>query len=377
MKIKKIITLIIFSLFLSTLFSKEYTEVELTNLRNSVVEEVKKYIGCPYKHGAIGPNAFDCSGLIYTVFKNAARINLPRSAKSIYSYVTIVPFSEIELGDLIFFKTTGNGTISHVAIYIGRNQFIHAASDGSTTGVIVSSLNEKYYKNTYAAVGKPFPKAKDSSITTQKKQESSSNKTTTETTIKNTESQKKTSQSKSQSSSSQSQPTSSPSTSSFLNNFELDTTLSCDWSFLMPQGFVFNHRGVSFTNVLKYTQWKIQPGIGATLRWNEGTKCFQIPFFFSLNTSEYFGMYIGPVITFGSARIPNGKAEIKTSFFPGIVGMSFNTPKIKIGTLNFSLTTDLFYTFYTTVNNSSLSFQNAISSGLVLSTGIRVTFPLQ
>ena len=54
MKIKKIITLIIFSLFLSTLFSKEYTEVELTNLRNSVVEEVKKYIGCPYKHGAIG-----------------------------------------------------------------------------------------------------------------------------------------------------------------------------------------------------------------------------------------------------------------------------------------------------------------------------------
>lgn len=88
-------------------------------------------------------------------------------------------------------------------------------------------------------------------------------------------------------------------------------------------------------------------------------------------------MYIGPVITFGSARIPNGKAEIKTSFFPGIMGMSFNTPKIKIGTLNFSLTTDLFYTFYTTVNNSSLSFQNAISSGLVLSTGIRVTFPLQ
>lgn len=357
MKIKKITLILIFSLFASIFYSKNYTEAEIINLRESIVKEAKTYIGCPYKLGAIGPNAFDCSGLIYTVFRNAAKIQLPRSAKAIYSYVEIVSLNEIEAGDLVFFKTSGNGTISHVGIYIGRNQFIHAASDGSNTGVIVSSLNEKYYKNTYAAVGKPLPSAKKKSQTQDKKESPKSQK---------------------QSSSSSAQDsTSSSSTSSFANQIEFDATLSYDWAPWLPDRFVLNYRGISLTSVVKYTKWKIQPGIGTTFRWNSGTECFQIPIFFNLSTNKYLSLYLGPVITCGTPYLPDSNTKIKSLFFPGILGISLNTPKIKIGSIELSLTSDLFYTFYVTKKNNSLSFVNSITSGLEFTTGIRVTFPLK
>lgn len=158
---------------LSMIFSKEYSAEESKKLRAAVCAQAKSYIGCPYRTGATGPDSFDCSGLVYTVFREAAGIQLPRSAKAIYSAVKIVSSSQLETGDLVFFKTTGDGTISHVGIYIGRNQFIHAASDGSNTGVIASSLTEKYYKNTFAAVGKVIttPAAeKESTATTQEEQ---------------------------------------------------------------------------------------------------------------------------------------------------------------------------------------------------------------
>lgn len=156
MKFKRIISTLTIFLCCSFIFAKEYSEEEAKKIRAEVVANVKTYIGCPYRTGGIGPDTFDCSGLIYTVFSDSADIQMPRSVKAIYAVATIVSAEELEEGDLVFFKTTGDGSISHVGIYIGRNQFIHAASDGSNTGVIVSSLNEKYYKNCYAAVGKPF-----------------------------------------------------------------------------------------------------------------------------------------------------------------------------------------------------------------------------
>ena len=160
MKRKIFFIISILLLTFTSAFAREYTTEEAKEIRTAVVAKVKTYIGCPYKTGTTGPDTFDCSGLILSVFQDAAGIQLPRSAKAMYAAVKIVPLEEIEEGDLVFFKTTGDGSISHVGIYIGRKQFIHAASDGSNTGVIVSSLSEKYYKNCYAAVGKPLTSAK-------------------------------------------------------------------------------------------------------------------------------------------------------------------------------------------------------------------------
>ena len=130
------------------------SEAESRVYREKLVVEAKKYVGAPYVRGAIGPDAFDCSGLIYTVARESIKFQLPRTVKAMYSYVKIVPDTEREPGDLVFFRTTGDGSISHVGMYIGNSQFISAVSDGPNTGVIVSSLKESYWKSHYASCGK-------------------------------------------------------------------------------------------------------------------------------------------------------------------------------------------------------------------------------
>ena len=76
-----------------------------------------------------------------------AGIPLPRTVLSLEQYAEKIPESEREPGDLVFFNTTGR--ISHVGIYLGNGEFVHAASDGPRTGVIVSNLSENYWNRTY------------------------------------------------------------------------------------------------------------------------------------------------------------------------------------------------------------------------------------
>ena len=142
--------------------AQEYSIEQARKIRKNVVACAKQYIGCPYKSGAIGPDAFDCSGLVYTVMREGAKLQMPRSVKAIYSKAKTIKLSQAEEGDLVFFKTTGDGSISHIGIFIGKNQFIHAASSGANTGVIVSSLKERYYENSFAGVGRVLPLGRNS-----------------------------------------------------------------------------------------------------------------------------------------------------------------------------------------------------------------------
>ena len=97
------------------------------NKRDRIVEFAKKQIGKPYFYGASGSEMFDCSSFVQYVFKTAANINLPRVS---YQQAEFKPkiTSNIKKGDLLFFETLGKGRISHVGIYIGNRQFIHASS---------------------------------------------------------------------------------------------------------------------------------------------------------------------------------------------------------------------------------------------------------
>ena len=112
------------------------TPGQAQTLREAFVEEIKTHIGAPYEYGAVGPDSFDCSGLIYYSASKSIKVQLPRTAKAIYNYARIIPDDNREVGDLMFFKTTGSSTISHIGVYIGNNQFISAISDGPNTGVI-------------------------------------------------------------------------------------------------------------------------------------------------------------------------------------------------------------------------------------------------
>ena len=118
-----------------------------TNKVEAVIDLTHKQLGKPYVWGAEGPNSFDCSGLIYYVYKNAAGITLPRTSSAQYSAGVAVSRSNLKAGDLIFSSTDGTGNITHVAIYVGDGQMIHAPRNGKNVEKV--SINNSYWNKAY------------------------------------------------------------------------------------------------------------------------------------------------------------------------------------------------------------------------------------
>ncbi|HEX7353359.1 MAG TPA: NlpC/P60 family protein [Mycobacteriales bacterium] len=89
-------------------------------------------MGKPYVYGGAGPNAYDCSGLTMRAFQQAG-ISLPHSAAGQYGYGTHVSASQLQPGDLVFYRE--DGTIGHVGIYVGNGQMIDANHTGGWVGI--------------------------------------------------------------------------------------------------------------------------------------------------------------------------------------------------------------------------------------------------
>lgn len=138
----------------SPLFAKK-----VSTQRQTLITYSLKFMGTPYVSGATGPDGFDCSGFVITMSHDAIGFQLPRTAQSIYASDKVEHISPTvrEPGDLVFFKSTETGAINHVGIYVGKRKFIHAASDGPHTGVIISTLDEKYWHAHYAGSGRFLP----------------------------------------------------------------------------------------------------------------------------------------------------------------------------------------------------------------------------
>lgn len=113
------------------------TQSQLTNT-------AYKYIGIPYAYGGTTTSGLDCSGFTQLVFKQLG-ITINRTSASQYSQGTAVSKSNVQVGDLVFYNTSGSG-VSHVGIYIGNNKFIHSAT---STGVTVTSMNTSYWAKRY------------------------------------------------------------------------------------------------------------------------------------------------------------------------------------------------------------------------------------
>jgi cell wall-associated NlpC family hydrolase len=86
--------------------------------------------GKPYAYGAAGPSAFDCSGLVNYAFKKAGK-SLPRTARALATVGTPVSKGNLRPGDLVFFYGA-----SHVAIYVGNGNVVHASTYGKPVKVI-------------------------------------------------------------------------------------------------------------------------------------------------------------------------------------------------------------------------------------------------
>jgi cell wall-associated NlpC family hydrolase len=111
------------------------------NTHGGVVGVAMRYLGVPYVWGGSSPRGFDCSGLVMYAFA-AVGISLPHSSYAQFNMGTPVSIGQLQPGDLVFFSGA-----SHVGIYIGGGQFIHAPHTGDV--VKISSLSG-YYSSAFA-----------------------------------------------------------------------------------------------------------------------------------------------------------------------------------------------------------------------------------
>ena len=114
------------------------------SIGQQIATYAQSFVGYPYVYGGSSPSGFDCSGFMQYVFGQFGyRINRTATAQLQNGYY--VSYDEMQPGDIIYF---GSGSsASHVGLYIGNGNFVHAQS--SATGVVISSLSESYYAGRY------------------------------------------------------------------------------------------------------------------------------------------------------------------------------------------------------------------------------------
>lgn len=108
--------------------------------RGTAVQNALDKIGSPYRWGATGPNAFDCSGLINWAFEQEG-FELPRTSRALSQVGTPVSRDELQPGDLVFFYSP----VSHAGIYIGDGQMVHAST--SSKPVRISSIEGREFNS--------------------------------------------------------------------------------------------------------------------------------------------------------------------------------------------------------------------------------------
>lgn len=122
------------------------------NSKNVIEKEARKWLGVKYKYGGNTHKGVDCSGLVVEVYRSAMGIKLPRTSSAQQQYCQSIKKSELTSGDLLFFATgKKKKSVTHVGIYIGNGKMIHSSS---SHGVIISGINEAYYKRRYISSGR-------------------------------------------------------------------------------------------------------------------------------------------------------------------------------------------------------------------------------
>lgn len=112
--------------------------------------ESLEWIGSPYRYGLCSKDGTDCSGFTQSIYLDVYNQSLDRSSSAIFQQCKPVKLAQLNHGDMVFFKI-GKSRISHVGVYIGYGNFIHAST---SSGVIISNLDEAYYKRTYYSGGR-------------------------------------------------------------------------------------------------------------------------------------------------------------------------------------------------------------------------------
>jgi hypothetical protein len=117
------------------------------NLRDELVNTAKRFIGIPYRWGGTtARNGFDCSGLTMVSYRLNG-LNLPRVSRSQFKAGKWVAKKNLQRGDLVFFATKGGTRVTHVGMYVGSGNFIHAPRTGKN--VRIEKLSNSFFAKTY------------------------------------------------------------------------------------------------------------------------------------------------------------------------------------------------------------------------------------
>ncbi len=292
--------------------------------RNSFIKAARSYLGVPYVSGGTQASGMDCSGLVYRAYLDATGNAIPRTVSALDDKATRVHDSARESGDLLFFNTTGR--LSHVGIYLGGGTFIHAASDGPRTGVIVSSLSEDYWNRTYLYAGRILPA---SGIHGPDQDGSSA-------------------------------PARNPFPFTGSSPFRASVIASAHWDFWPKTVPV---RGAQVLGEISWVRgMEIYPGVGAGLSFDERAESFSAPVWFSLSFVSGFRIFVGTQL---HMTVADGLSQ--RPLFPGIIGVSFTSPPGELFGKKFRFYQSAEYVHFTS---------ETFDSGLRLSTGVSIPFDL-
>jgi lipoprotein Spr len=128
--------------------------IQFLNQENIKMDEIQNpdvyvlaytWLNTPYRYGGNSKNGIDCSRFVMKIYNEALGLTPNGTSKELYTKGNNVNKSDLNEGDLVFFKTRGGG-ISHVGIYLQDNKFVHSST---SKGVTVSSLDEPYWQKAY------------------------------------------------------------------------------------------------------------------------------------------------------------------------------------------------------------------------------------
>ena len=266
--------------------------------RNRVINAAKKYENVPYRYGGMTASGLDCSGLICLSFKDALNVALPRSASALYTWSEKISLDKAQPGDFLFFKTDNTGKITHVALYLGNRRFIHSASSGPSTGVIYSTLDERYWAQNFAGAGRAFPEAPQSAY--------ANNNTSIAGNGRNTNSRDSGRDSRWTNS------FSGAGTSSQGNErILIGAAFAPTWSAFSNNGGILRGFTSQFRLGADTDFFGPRMLFGLELRpeYDGALGVFRLPLTFSWGINDKFRIFAGPVVSFGNASISTDEGD--------------------------------------------------------------------